>query len=237
MTLTKCFLMIAALLWAFGSWAQHTSENPVALTSRSATVSDVKGEVTVTPAQGAPIAAYKSQVLPGNTTIETKKGSVLLVLSDGSQVLLNGNTRVVLRVPEESEGRLLEQLIGRIIAKIQKRIGNEPPFRMGTPSAVITVRGTRFLVEVTKKQHTFVQVYEGLVEVDGLGPTRRPVYLQPGYTTQVGLNSMPDTPRNTSGELTGENIDSRSPGRTSERDSEGRTTHPTPNPSGHESPD
>ena len=55
---------------------------------------------------------------------------------------------------------------GKILAQVQKRFGNAPSFRMGTPTAVITVRGTRFEVEVNKKNKTVVDVYEGVVAVD-----------------------------------------------------------------------
>lgn len=236
MKIATLILALGCLGWPFLCLAQATTPGPTPIPSGSATISDVKGEVSVFPAQGVSAVAFKSEVLGPNTTIETRKGSVLLILSDDSQVLVNANTRVVLRAPDESQGNFLEQLIGKIIARVKKRTGNEPAFQMGTPSAVITVRGTRFLVEVTKKQHTFVEVYEGFVQVNGLGGGR-PVFLQPGYTTQVGLNSSPESPRNASGEFASENSDSRSPGRTSQRDSEGRTTRPASNPSTHEPPD
>src|SRR5207302_272355 len=67
------------------------------------------------------------------------------------------------------KGFSLELLIGKVVNKIEKRLGSTPSFRMGTPTAVITVRGTRFSVEVTKKQRTEVEVFEDLVEVEGIG--------------------------------------------------------------------
>jgi hypothetical protein len=195
----------------------------------SATITDLKGDVTVTASQTTTaIAAQKGQLLAPNTLIETQKGTALLILSDGSQILIKSNTRIILRLPDEAKGNFLEQLIGKIVAKITKRAGNEPPFKMGTPSAVITVRGTHFEVEVTRKQKTFVQVYEGLVQVEGLGGFSHPVMIQPGYTTQVGVNKFPEDPRRTleAGDVESEGSFSRS----RQRESEQRGTSSTPLP-------
>jgi len=65
---------------------------------------------------------------------------------------------------------------------------------MGTPTAVITVRGTRFSVEVNKKQKTSVEVFEGFVEVGGFGQGP-PVTLRPGFSTGVEQNRNPEPPR------------------------------------------
>jgi len=64
---------------------------------------------------------------------------------------------------------------------------------MGTPTAVITVRGTRFSVEVGKKQKTSVEVFEGLVEVGGFGQGP-PVMLRPGFSTGVEQDRNPEPP-------------------------------------------
>ena len=125
--------------------------------------------------------------------IDTKKGSLLLDLQDGSQVLVKPNSHVLLKSPNEGKGYWLELLIGKINAKVQKRLGNAPSFRMGTPTAVITVRGTRFGVDVDKKQRTHVEVYEGLVEVAGLFHGA-PVMLRPGFSTGVEQNRDPEQP-------------------------------------------
>lgn len=92
------------------------------------------------------------------------KGSALLNLQEGSQALVKSHSRVVLKSLDTGIGSYLKLLLGKLIAKVQKRIGEAPLFRMGTPSAVITVRGTHFEVEITKKKRAYVQVFEGVVE-------------------------------------------------------------------------
>jgi len=59
---------------------------------------------------------------------------------------------------------------------------------------VITVRGTRFEVEVNKKLRTFVAVYEGLVEVGGFA-NAPPVLVRPGFFTDVDRDRAPESPR------------------------------------------
>lgn len=202
----------------------------------SAVISDMKGEVFVTLAdQTVSNAAQKGQLLAPNSTVECKKGSVLLTLADGSQVLVKSNTRVILRSPEQSKGNFLEELIGKITATVKKRTGGEPAFKIGTPTAVITVRGTKFEVEVSKHQQTFVQVFEGLVEVNSFGGIGRPVYVQPGYVTRVSENQPPENPRKLFED--NERGASSSPARSDkESDSEGRSgRQPTGNTSGSES--
>jgi hypothetical protein len=74
---------------------------------------------------------------------------------------------------------------------------------MGTPTAVITVRGTRFQVEVDKKQRTRVEVYEGMVEVTGMGAGMGAVMLRPGFLTNVEANREPERPRESMDRETG----------------------------------
>ena len=96
---------------------------------------------------------------------------------------MKSHSNVVLKSPQSGKALYLELLLGKLIAKVQERLGEDPPFRIGTPSAVITVRGTRFEVEVTKKKRTYVRVFEGVVEVQGLITGGHSVLIRPGFST------------------------------------------------------
>ena len=124
--------------------AQNAPLEPTSLPIGSAVVSEAKGEMVITSPQGAPVVAQRGITLTAESRIETAKGTLLLELQDGSQVLIKGHSNVVLKAPNEGKSYSLEMFIGKIMAKVQKRLGGAPSFRMGTPSAVITVRGTRF---------------------------------------------------------------------------------------------
>lgn len=187
-----CFLAAIVCLCCVtvAAQPQHAS-----LPIGSAVVGDVKGSVTILSPQGSVIRFERGQLLDSGSTIETGKGSIVLNLSDGSQILIRPNSRVVLQSPPESAGQYLQLMLGRIWAKVQKRFANAPSFRMGTPSAVITVRGTEFTVELTKKNETFVYVTDGIVEVAQRGEESHSVLLNPGYFTRVQPNHPPDAPR------------------------------------------
>jgi FecR protein len=192
---TKLILLIFTLLFAIGAVASAQPPQEASLPIGSAVVGEVKGVVTVLSPQGTPVSFERGQLLEAGSTIETGKGSVVLNLQDGSQILVRPNSRVVLQSPADSAGQYLQLMLGKIWAKVQKRFANAPSFRMGTPSAVITVRGTEFTVELGKKNETFVYVREGIVEVAQRGAEDHSVLLNPGYFTRVQPNQAPDEPR------------------------------------------
>jgi hypothetical protein len=191
------FCTALTLLMVFCTSATQQLESPQAasLPSGSATISELKGDVVLRGPQGEAITGSRGLVLSAESTIETAKGSLLLVLQDGSQVLVKSHSRVVLKAPDKDKGFSIELLIGKVLNKITKRLGNTPSFRMGTPTAVITVRGTRFEVEVNKKLRTSVVVYDGLVEVQGLMGAAPPVFVRPGFVTDVDRDRAPSRPR------------------------------------------
>jgi hypothetical protein len=163
----------------------------------SAVVREVKGQVVFNSPEGTPVSAQPGSILTTGNRIATAKGSVLLDLEDGSQVLIKPHGDVVLKSPNQESGTLLELLLGKILVRVQKHLGSSPSFRMGTPSAVITVRGTRFSVEVNKKGKTYVEVFEGVVDVAGIAEGSPHVLIAPGFSTGVEPNRSPEEPRET----------------------------------------
>jgi hypothetical protein len=190
-----CTALLLLLVFCTTGGQQLQSSQTAALPAGSATVFEIKGEVVLHGPQGETLTGSRGTVLSADSTIETAKGSILLALQDGSQVLVKPHSRVVLKAPEQSQGLSLQLLIGKVFNKITKRLGNTPSFRMGTPTAVITVRGTRFEVEVNKKLRTSVVVYDGLVEVQGFAAGTPPVFVRPGFVTDVDRDRAPSQPR------------------------------------------
>ena len=191
-TITACLFLLAMCAFA----QERTPSQPVSLAVGSAIVADFKGNLSILSPRGESLSPKKGLELDPETDLTVVKGSILLNLHDGSQALLKSNTHVVLKSPDVGIGMYLELLLGKLVAKIQKRMGEAPPFRIGTPSAVITVRGTRFQVEVTKNKRTYVEVFEGIVEIRGLTAGGQPVLLRPGFATQVETGRDPAPPRN-----------------------------------------
>jgi hypothetical protein len=120
-----------------------------------------------------------------------------LKLSDGSDILVRPHTKLVLKQPETSGWKYFQMMIGRIRTSIQKRFGGAPAFQIGTPSAVISVRGTKFEVEVDRRGYTEVDVDEGVVELESLNGLGESVMITAGFSSRVGMETGPETPRPT----------------------------------------
>jgi len=192
-----------SLLWLFiatsmvAAQEQQPSSAPSAVAIAGATIAEWKGDVHLSlPGQSAS-NPLRGEQLPAGTILDTGSGRLLLRLADGSEVLVRSRTRLRLQQPSLTDPSYLQLLLGRIRALINKRTGGTGPFELGTPGAVIAVRGTEFDVEVNRRNVTEVDVIDGLVEVSGRNPGAGSVLLEPGFSTRVGLDSGPEQPEPT----------------------------------------
>ncbi len=112
--------------------------------------------------------------------------------SSGSNIWVQPHTHLILKQPSPTNWQRLELLLGRIKTEIQKRISGSPPFQIGTPSAVISVRGTRFFVEVDKHKVTEVDVEEGEVQLENIKGIGAPILIKAGSSSRVGEKSAPE---------------------------------------------
>jgi uncharacterized membrane protein YgcG len=192
------WLLLFSLL-AAAQEPQNSTQSPLmSAPFAGATVSDFKGKVSIQlPGQGFSTPS-RSLVLPAETLISTEdSGRMLLRLGDGSDLLVRSNTRLVLKAPEPGAWRYVQMLFGHVRAEIQKRLGGAPGFQIGTPSAVISVRGTSFDVEVNRAGITEVDVHEGVVQLDSAKGMGESVLIRAGYSSRVGFESGPEAPRHT----------------------------------------
>ena len=190
---------LAALpLWAAFLCAAQTqgpAAGPSPASFAGAVISEWKGEVHVQLPGTGLSAPKRGQVLTAGTVVETGNGRLMLVLrADETEILVQPHTRLILTEPTPGSWNSLGILIGRIRAYIRKRTGGAPPFQMGTPSAVIAVRGTRFDVEVNRHGVTEVDVFDGLVEVANPSIPGISVLVAPGFSTRVGMLTPPEPP-------------------------------------------
>jgi hypothetical protein len=157
-------------------------------------VSEWTGQISL-QLPGKPSSKPKrGERLPVGTLIETHAGIMVLTLKDDSQILIRPHTRLVLKQPARGDWEYLKVIVGWIRAYITIRTGGAPPFELGTPSAVVAVRGTRFNVIVNKAGTTEVDVFKGLVEVAGIGIPGKSVLVRPGFSTRVAVGKPPITP-------------------------------------------
>jgi len=193
-----CLVLLAFPLWGTLLLCGQTQNTNAGLTSApfaGASISEWKGEVHVQLPAAKPSSPKRGQVLPAGTILETKDGRLVLVLrADESEILVQPHTRLVISEPKPGNWNAIEILLGRVRAYIRKRTGGAPPFQMGTPSAVIAVRGTRFDVEVNRHGVSEVDVFDGLVEVASATVSGPSVLVRPGFSTRVGMGALPETP-------------------------------------------
>lgn len=199
----------AAILWtvlhcvAFGLCLVQTASPQNAASAPSpgfapfagALISEWRGPVQVQLPGGTAGHPIRGQVLPEGTVLETREGQLVLLLrSDESEVLVQPHTRLILQAPQPGNWDALQIILGRVRAFIRKRTGGVPPFQMGTPSAVIAVRGTRFDVEVNAGGVSEIDVFEGLVEVGSTTVPGVSVLVSPGMSTRVAIGTPPENP-------------------------------------------
>ncbi|HSM87375.1 MAG TPA: FecR family protein [Candidatus Limnocylindrales bacterium] len=195
---TVCKLQLLFVLFCcILTSAQEKQVAPLNAPFAGATITDFKGKVSIQLPSQSLSAPSRGEVLPAETLISTQDGRMLLRLADGSDVLVRPNTRLLVKQPESGNWRYIQLLIGRVRAEIQKRLGGSPGFQIGTPSAVISVRGTVFEVEVNRLGFTEVDVHEGVVQLDSAKGMGESVLVRAGFSSRVGFESGPETPRPT----------------------------------------
>ena len=190
--------LVGLVLYCACAAAQESS--PAATASApyaGATISDFKGKVSIQLPAQAFASPVRGEILPPDTTVRTDDGRLLLKLSDGSDVLVRAHTKLLLKQPETSGWKYFQLLMGRVRTQIQKRIGGSPAFQIGTPSAVISVRGTKFDVEVDRRGFTEVDVDEGVVELEAVTGRGQSVMITAGFSSRVGMEGGPEVPRPT----------------------------------------
>jgi hypothetical protein len=191
------FTIVGVVLFCACAAAQQTPPSAVSVPYAGATISDFKGKVSIQLPAQAFTMPMRGEVLPPDTTVSTDDGRLLLKLSDGSDILVRPHTKLVLKQPESNGWKYFQMMIGRVRTSIQKRMGGSPAFQIGTPSAVISVRGTKFDVEVDRRGFTEVDVDEGTVELEGLAGRGESVMITAGFSSRVGMETGPEVPRPT----------------------------------------
>jgi len=192
-----CFLFFWTAVGLVAAQEQRPSSTPVTAAIAGATIAEWKGNIRLSLPGQSSSNPLRGEQLPPGTILDTGSGRLLLLLSDGSEVIVRAHTRLQVQEPSLADPSYFQLLLGRIRALINKRTGGGAPFELGTPSAVIAVRGTQFDVEVNPRNVTEVDVVDGLVEVYGRNAAGGSVLLDPGFSTRVGMDSSPEQPEPT----------------------------------------
>jgi len=185
--LRACGLLLAATVGcAWPAWAQFGAGAP----EGAATITSMTGRVDVMRDSIPYVLNSGDWVKPGQMVVTGPDGWALFKLPDGSTFEVFANAHVVFRASPGNWTDLLDVLLGKIVVHIQKLNGQPNHNRVRTPTAVISVRGTIFDVNVEDDgDTTFVMVEEGLVYVEHvLLRTGKGIPLAPGQSIRVYKN-------------------------------------------------
>ena len=157
---------------------------------RSAKVMQSSGQVSVLK-DSTPWALQPGDWVNLRQVIVTgADGFAVFQVSDGSTFEVYPNSRVIFRNNAGGWKDLLDLYLGRVKVHIQKFGGQPNPNRVTTPTAVISVRGTVFDVQIEDGDATtLVTVDEGQVAVrHSLLPPSEPKLLNAGEYVRVYKN-------------------------------------------------
>ena len=115
-------------------------------------------------------------------------GFAVFEVSDGSTFEVYPDSQVIFRKTPGNWKDLLDVWIGRVKIHIEKWGGQPNYNRVLTPTAVISVRGTVFQVEVEEEETTLIVVDEGQVEVQHARHPGKPKLLNAGEWIRVFKN-------------------------------------------------
>ena len=168
-----------ALVWTSAALAQNGAAKVLAMT----------GRVSVLRDSGAWALAVNDQVQPRQIVITGPDGFARFQVSDGSTFDVFPNSKTTFRDNPGDWRDLLDVWIGRVKVHIEKLNGQPNNSKVHTPTAIISVRGTTFDVDVEDEDATtLVVVEEGQVAVEHQLLPSRAKLLNPGEWIRVFKN-------------------------------------------------
>ena len=170
------FLMALCLLCAVSPLAAQAP-----IVARAASVSG-PALVYAAGAAGAVVVSTGFFLNPGDRVDTRGGGRVTVELNDGSMVVIEPESVIVLKDFRQAESlrEFFEIVLGKVRVKINHIGGRPNPYRMNSPTASIAVRGTEFSIDVGPGGDTQVTVYEGAVQVTSLSDPDQSVLVEAG---------------------------------------------------------
>jgi hypothetical protein len=133
--------------------------------SAAAVVESMTGQVDVLRDSQPWALNVGSEVKPKQIIQTGPDGYAKFKVSDGSTFEVFPNSRVTFRSTPGDWRDLLEMWLGRVKVHIEHLNGLPNPNKVRTPTAIISVRGTTFDVQLEEDDATLISVDEGLVDV------------------------------------------------------------------------
>lgn len=155
------FILMATLVFQFPLVIQ--AEDMV-----KAKIQGIKGDVFVKKGGGQrEFAAFENmQVTQGDWVRTGVDSSAKIVYEDGNQTVIDANTKInIQRLTSSPKGKetSVKLFAGGVWSKIKKMLNIGDSYEVETPTAVMGVRGTLYLVSVDENGQVSVDVLEGAV--------------------------------------------------------------------------
>jgi ferric-dicitrate binding protein FerR (iron transport regulator) len=183
MLLRLTMLLVAAAIAAAGATSARAQQS--ADTGRVLTLD---GRVSLEHGGELWALAPGQTVSAGQVVVTGPDGYSQLELSDHSIMEVFPNSRLVFRPSPFSWKDLVDIYLGKIRLQIQHLTKGDSPYRVTSPTAVISIRGTVLDVEVGPGEDTTVQVETGTVSVRHRLFPGKEVMVETGQTLRVVPN-------------------------------------------------
>ena len=180
-----CVLLGAAWIGPRAAQAQ--------LASDTAQVATLTGTVSVERAGELWTLTSGQTLQAGQAIVTGADGYAQLSLPDDSVLEVFPDSRLIFRANRVNWRDLLDLYLGKVRLQIQHLTSDAPPLRVTSPTAVISVRGTVFDVEVDAAQQTIISVENGTVSVRHRLLPGNEVFVESGQTLRVAP-TLPLTP-------------------------------------------
>lgn len=191
--------MIAILSFSYSAWAQTAGS----ITALSGTVTIYRAGRSITATDGTPVQV-------GDRLVTAANSRVTITLTDKSQIeLAELGTLVItqnLLTPSGSRQSTGLTLLGGLLHSLVRVTAGTPPnFKVYTPNAVASARGTAYDTSYESgkrrkgykdcRRFTDVEVFKGTVEVSSrINPGAPPVEVTAGHKTTVACGYAPTAP-------------------------------------------
>lgn len=180
-----CAILVASL----AALPRLQAQTPAPELGGAARLLNFTGQISVMHDADAWALNAGDLVQPGQVVVTGPEGYGVFQVADGSRFEVFPKSRVVFRANRGDWTDLLEVWLGKIRATIEHPGGLPNHNKVHTPSAVISVRGTVFDVEVEDENATtLVLDEEGSVEVRHLLRVSEPRLLRAGEWVRVFRN-------------------------------------------------
>ena len=158
------------------------------LAPETALVQTLSGRVSVERAGELWVLMPGQTVKGGQVVVTGPDGYAKMELSDQSTIEVFPNSRLVFRANRFNWSDLVDLYLGKIRLHIQRLVNDEETYRVTSPTAVISVRGTTLEVEVDAAEDTWVYVETGSVLVRHRLMPGGDVLVESGQSLRINQN-------------------------------------------------